>query len=138
MTTTTASGTRAVDAARSLEPAIRLAAPEIEREGRLPESLVRSFNDAGLFHLMITEDLGGIEADPISAAKVVEEVAKVDGSAGWCIMIAAQCAAFSGFMPPAEVNMVWGNGGIVAGTARPIGRAVATDSPEPGFIVSGK
>lgn len=138
MTTTTASGARAVEAARSLEAAIRLAAPEIEREGRLPQSLVQSFNDAGLFHLMITEDLGGIQADPISAAKVVEEVAKVDGSAGWCIMIAAQCAAFSGFMPPAEVKTIWGNRGIVAGTARPIGRAVLTDSPEPGFKVSGK
>ena len=74
----------------------------------------------------------------MSAAKAVEEVARVDGSAGWCVMIAGQCGAFSAFLPDAEVRRIWGNGGIVAGTARPIGRAVATNTPEPGFIVSGK
>jgi alkylation response protein AidB-like acyl-CoA dehydrogenase len=36
------------------------------------------------------------------------------------------------------VRHIWGNGGIVAGTARPIGRAVFTSTPEPGFMVSGK
>jgi alkylation response protein AidB-like acyl-CoA dehydrogenase len=99
---------------------------------------VQSFNDAGLFHLLIPEDRGGIEADPISAAKVVEEIARIDGSAGWCIMIAAQCASFSAFLPAEEVRTIWGNGGICAGTARPIGRAVYTTAPEPGFTVSGR
>lgn len=128
-------GERSLEAARALAPRVRAAANDIEREGRLPADLVQAFRDAGLFHLVIAEDLGGTGADPVSAAKVVEEVAKADGSAGWCIMIAAQCAAFAAFLPPDEVPPIWGNGGIVAGTARPIGRAVATGG---GYTVSGR
>lgn len=133
-----AAGERSVEAAIALEPQVRAAANEIEREGRLPAVLVQAFKDAGLFHLLIPEDTGGVEADPVSAAKVVEEIARVDGSAGWCVMIAGQCGAFAGFLPPEEVRAIWGKGGIVAGTARPIGRAVATNRAEPGYIVSGR
>jgi alkylation response protein AidB-like acyl-CoA dehydrogenase len=132
---TNAAGARSLEAAMALAPQVRDAGAEIEREGKLTRPLVDAFLDAGLFHLMVPEDLGGTQADPVSAAKVVEEVAKADGSAGWCIMIAAQCAAFAGFMPADEVRTIWGNGGIVAGTARPIGRAVATDG---GYTVSGR
>ena len=91
----------------------------------------------GCFTWMIRVS-GGTGADAISASRVVEEMARIDGSACWCLMIAAQCAAFSAWLPEQEVRHIYGNGGIVAGTARPIGRAAATITPEQGFNVSGK
>lgn len=130
-------GERAIDAAVRLGPAVREAATAIEEQRRLPEHLVKGFLDAGLFHMMLPESLGGSEADPISAARVVELVASDDGSAGWALMIAAQCAAFAGFMPEPEARTIW-EGNVVAGTARPIGRAIATGTPEPGYVVSGR
>ena len=50
-------------------------------------------------------------------------------------MLAAQSCGFAGFMPAEDSRAIWGSGGIVAGTARPIGRAVAVEG---GFDVSGR
>ncbi|MEA2640601.1 MAG: indole-3-acetate monooxygenase [Chloroflexota bacterium] len=127
-----------VAAARALQPRIREAAAAIERERKLPAALVREFLDAGLFHMLIPRSLGGPEIDPITAARVVQEVATADGSAGWCVMIAAQNATFAGMLPAKDAEEIWSNGGIAAGTARPTGRAVWTHEPADGYIVSGR
>jgi indole-3-acetate monooxygenase len=124
--------------ARDLQPRIRAVASEIEEGRRLPQKLVYELVEAGLFHLMIPRSLGGEEVDPITAARVVEELAYADGSTGWCVMLAHQSVIFAGILPPPHAREIWGNGGIVAGTARPIGRAVATNDPEPGYMVSGR
>ncbi|MBX7111915.1 MAG: acyl-CoA dehydrogenase family protein [Dehalococcoidia bacterium] len=127
-----------VEAARSLQPSIREAAERIEDLRRLPPDLVEAMRSAGLFHMLIPQSIGGQEADPVAAARAVEEVAYADGSAGWCVMLAAQSTGFAGLMPEAEAREVFGHGGIIAGTARPIGRAVAVQRPEAGYIVSGR
>jgi len=127
-----------VEAARGLSEQIREASSAIEAERRLPAPLVEAMRDAGLFHMLIPQSLGGLEADPVDAARAVEEVALADASAGWCVMLAAQATGFAGLMPPDEARTVFGNGGIVAGTARPIGRAIAVHEPEEGYVVSGR
>ena len=127
-----------VEAARMLASKLRERSAEIDAERRLPQDLVDAMRDAGLFHALVPASLGGAEADPVTAARVVEEVAAADGSAGWCVMLAAQSATFSGFLPEADAREVWGNGGIIAGVARPIGRAEAVTSPAEGYQVSGR
>ena len=125
-------------AARELAPSVRKHAEAIERERRLPQDVVTMLRDAGCFHALLPRDLGGREADPVTASRIVEEIARGDGSAGWCVMLSAQSSSFAGFMPADDARQVWGNGGIVAGTARPIGRAVATNDPGEGYVVSGR
>jgi indole-3-acetate monooxygenase len=127
-----------IDLARSLARRIREEAPAIDRNRRLPAELAAELTKHGFFHMLLPRDLGGYEVDPVTQARVVEEISKADGSAGWCVMIAAQGCCFAGFMPAEESRTVWGNNGIVAGTARPIGRAVWTETPEPGYVVSGR
>lgn len=127
-----------VEAARGLQGRIRSVADRIEAERQLPVDLVAAMVDAGLFHMLIPESIGGFEANPVDAARAVEEVACADGSAGWCVMLAAQSTGFAGLMPEPEAREVFGNGGIIAGTARPIGRAVAVSAPTPGYVVSGR
>jgi alkylation response protein AidB-like acyl-CoA dehydrogenase len=127
-----------MDAARRLAPKIREASPEIEKEGRLLPDLVEEFRQAGLFHMMLPRDRGGLEVDPIAASRVIEEVSAADGSSGWCLMIAAQNCAFAGMLPEKDALKVWGTGGIVCGTANPVGRAIWTTEPEPGYLVSGR
>ena len=125
--------------ARALAPVIREAAPAIERDRRVPLDLIDALRDAGLFHMLIPRALGGAEVDPVLAAQVVEEIAAADASTGWVVMLAMQSNAFAGFMDEPSALEVWGNGGIIAGTARPIGRAVAVESPEEhGYLVSGR
>jgi alkylation response protein AidB-like acyl-CoA dehydrogenase len=127
-----------VAAARALAPVLREAAPTIERERRVPLDLVDRMRDAGLFHMLIPKSLGGAEVDPVVASQAVEEIAAADASAGWVLMLAMQSNAFAGFMEERHALEVWGNGGIICGTARPIGRAVATSDPEAGYVVSGR
>lgn len=122
-------------AARELAPTLRAMAEETERERRLPQEAVEKLRGAGLFHLTVPQEIGGLQADPITLAQVIEEVAAADGSAGWCVMIAAQNASFSGFVDRDAAATVFGGGGIVAGVARPIGRAVPRDG---GYVVSGR
>ena len=127
-----------VAAARRLQSIIREAATAIERDRRVPLDLIDALRDAGLFHMLIPRALGGAECDPVVAAQAVEELAFADASTGWVVMLAMQSNAFAGFMPEAEALEVWGNGGIIAGTARSIGRAVATSTPREGYVISGR
>lgn len=125
----------AVERARSLAPVIRELAPAIERDRSLPSELVETFRREGFFHLTVPKEYGGLGLDPITAARVVDELATADGSTGWCVMISTQSNFFSGFMAPEHAIEVWGHGGIAAGTARPIGRA-RVDGDE--AVVSGR
>jgi alkylation response protein AidB-like acyl-CoA dehydrogenase len=124
--------------ARDFSPRLREYADTIDRDRKLPADLVAQMRDAGFFHALLPKDLGGQEADPVTSGRIVEEIARGDGSAGWCVMLAAQSCSFAGMMPQQDALEIYGNGGIVAGTARPIGRAVATKEPADGFIVSGR
>jgi alkylation response protein AidB-like acyl-CoA dehydrogenase len=127
-----------VASARRLAPRIRELAPAIDQEAKLPRDLVDAFLDAGFFHMLLPRDFGGLEASPVTQARVVEEVARADGSAGWCLMIATQSCSFAGLLAPDEAGKIWGPRDIVAGTARPIGRALRVVSPAPGYRVSGR
>ena len=131
----TASPQEHLAAATALVPRIRELAPQIEAERRLVPELVEAFRAAGFFHLPFPVDRGGLGVDPVTAARVVDEISSGDGSAGWCIMIAQQNAGFSGFMTPEFAMEVWGEGRIACGTARPIGRAVKQGD---GFVVAGR
>ena len=120
-----------IASANALAPEIRQRADEIERNRAVPMDIVEKMRSASLFHLVLPRALGGLECDPVTASRVVEEVADADGSAGWVLMIAAQNQAFAGFLEDGAIEEIWGNGQIVCGVARPIGRAVRVESPEP-------
>jgi alkylation response protein AidB-like acyl-CoA dehydrogenase len=51
--------TQLFDAADGLAPTIETARHAIERDRRLPEALVRSLREAGLFRLWLAQSLGG-------------------------------------------------------------------------------
>lgn len=126
-----------LDAAIGMRARIEALAPAIEEARRLPPELVEEFRHAGFFRMLVPDFVSPSVSDPITAARVVEEVARADGSAGWCVMIATQSNGFAGFLSDEAIEEVWGGGGIVAGTARPIGRAVPQADGE-GYRVSGR
>ncbi|TWF77233.1 alkylation response protein AidB-like acyl-CoA dehydrogenase [Pseudonocardia hierapolitana] len=123
--------------------ALGLLVPRIEQtraasaaQRRLPDELARAMAEAGLFNLLVPRALGGLELDPLTAADVVEAASRVDGSAGWAVMIGAQSAWFAAFLPPPVAEQVVGRpAATLAGVLRPGGRAVRIDG---GYRVSGK
>jgi len=126
-----------IEATRALAPQIRACAEEIERERRLPPSLVQALAEAGLFRLAVPKELGGEEVDPLVLARIIEEVAKADSSVGWCVMIGAQAAWESAFLPEEAAQEIFGRNPqvVVGGVVIPTGKAVAVAG---GYRVSGR
>ncbi|MDP2327060.1 MAG: acyl-CoA dehydrogenase family protein [Dehalococcoidia bacterium] len=124
-------------AAQAVVPRIRAAGDAIETGRRLPPDLVEEMRAAGMFHLAVPRSYGGVEADPVTASRVIEEASAADGSAGWCVMLAAQAGVYGGFVAPEVGRTLFQDGGIMAGVARPIGRAVPA-SDGSGYTVSGR
>lgn len=127
-----------VAAALALEPTIRAAADQIERDGRLPDSLVRAISEAGIFRMMVPASLGGGEVDPVTQLDVLEAISRGDGSTGWVTAIASGTAWTLAFLPPeAAAEILHDPHAIIVGTlAVPSGgRAVEVDG---GYRLSGR
>lgn len=132
MTTTIAS----VEMVKVLAPLIGEHADAIESERRLPEPVVRALAEAEVFRLLVPRKLGGVEADPVTTCRILEELSTVDGSAGWCAMIAAEYGLFSGLLPEDAAREIYADSrAVVAGTFRVSGTARAVDG---GYRVTGR
>ena len=121
--------------ARSLEPALAAAADEIERNRELPTSIVSALIDNGLFRLLQPRSLGGGELDPMTYTRVVEEIASLDASTGWCVEQANGCSMVAAFLEPEVAQEIFGApDGIVAWG--PVGPAELSIVPG-GFRLTG-
>jgi alkylation response protein AidB-like acyl-CoA dehydrogenase len=126
-----------LEAARALAPAIRAERDAIEASRQLPDSLVAAMAGAGLFRMYVPRAFGGFEVDPVTFDRVIEEVARIDGAAGWNLVVGAVYGALGGLLREDVAREIFGgpNGAIVAGTLNPSGRALAVDG---GFRVTGR
>jgi len=126
-----------VEAAKGLAPQIQTSADEIERSRRIPLPLVHAMAQAGLFRLWIPRSLGGEETDPMTLVRVVEEVSRADGAAGWCLAIGGEYEAFGGYLSADAAREIYGSDPLVrtAGALRPFGNAVVVEG---GYRVTGR
>jgi len=74
--------------AREIGPEISKYVEDDEANRRLSPPVVKALRDAGFFKLFLPKAIGGMEADPVTTAKVIEEVAKHNTAAGWSLMVA--------------------------------------------------
>ena len=134
---TAAASQHFVEVAAALAPQIRAAADNIERMRRLPLPLVEALARAGLFRLWIPRAFGGEETDPMTLVRVVEEIARVDGAAGWCVAIGGEYGVFGGYLQPEAAREIYGSDPLVVtgGAFRPTGQAVVVDG---GYRVTGR
>src|SRR4030095_6562363 len=58
-----------------------------EKNGRLSSEVIGTLKEAGFYKLFLPISLGGFEADPVTVAKVVEEVAKHNTAAGLSLIV---------------------------------------------------
>src|ERR1700761_7624055 len=72
--------------AHGLEPLIREHAEALE-EGRIPPPLVEALSDAGVFKARLPREVGGLEAEPVEWLQMIEELARINASAGWLAFI---------------------------------------------------
>src|SRR5262245_20950303 len=115
----------AVAAAISLAPYIHAVREALETMRRVPLSLAQAINDAGLFRPYLPHALGGLELPPLTVFRIIEELSKVDGSIGWCTMIASSESLLSGWLRTDIARTMFGQPPDVrlAGSLRPEGQA---------------
>ncbi len=124
------------DAARALAPRAAELADETESGRRLPAELVEGISAAGLFRMLVPADAGGGEAEPAELVASVAELARGDGSAGWCLAVAATSGMLGAYLPLEAAREIYGDEASVAGGVfAPMGRARAEDG---GYTVSGR
>ncbi|AUC95092.1 hydroxylase [Bradyrhizobium sp. SK17] len=126
-----------VDVAAALAPLVQASAEESERLRRLPVPLVEAMAQAGLFRLWIPRTIGGAEADPMTLVRVVEEISRADGAAGWCMAIGGVYGVFGGYLAKDAAHEIYGSDPTVrtAGALRPMGTARVVDG---GYHVTGR
>ncbi len=73
--------------AEALAPLIAAHADEGERERRLPAPIAEAFAREGLYRVGGPREFHGAEADPMTQIRIIEAVSRIDGSAGWNLMI---------------------------------------------------
>ena len=115
--------------ADALLPRLRAMADDIDAARRLPPAAADLLENAGFFHLMTGRERGGLEADPLTAARIIESLATASPSAAWVAMILSASAWWTERMlPESSLQAIFPGGGAkppnIAGTLVPHGRAI--------------
>jgi len=107
--------TEYLERARAFVPELAVAAPEIERQRELPEPVVAAMVERGFFRMLLPRSIGGAELLPAPYVRVVEEIAKGDASAAWCLNQSAGCSMTAAYLDPIAAKEVFsGPRGILA------------------------
>jgi alkylation response protein AidB-like acyl-CoA dehydrogenase len=126
-----------LNAIDTLDPLIRHHADDAERRRRLALPVVRALTDAGIFRMCVPLALGGLEVSPLTFYRVVEAVARFDGSTGWCTFIGGSDGLVGAYLAPQTAEDLFGRDPrvILAGSVAPVGTATVVAG---GYRVSGR
>jgi alkylation response protein AidB-like acyl-CoA dehydrogenase len=110
---------------------------EDQMQRRLSPDVIKVLREAGFLRLFLPKPLSGLEADPITAAWLVEEVARYNTAAAWMMMVANTAAWWCARLSDAGVTEVFANGAdiIIAGAFHPPMKAIPIDG---GYLVNGR
>jgi hypothetical protein len=97
-----------VKAARALAPLIQESVSAMEEERRLRPQVVDALRELGAFRLAAPRAYGGLELDPMTQMRVVEELSRMDGSVGWYAMISSAGSFAGAFLAPAVAQRLCG------------------------------
>jgi indole-3-acetate monooxygenase len=95
--------------ARELAPAIAESAEEIERARRITEPLLGKLYKSRLFRMLYPRSVGGDEVEPAIYIEAVGELARADGSVGWCVSIANSTGLFAPYLDLEPACKVFGD-----------------------------
>jgi alkylation response protein AidB-like acyl-CoA dehydrogenase len=124
-----------LDRARAVGPLIDDCVDEIEERRELPPRLVSALIESGLYALLKPRSLGGAEMRPAEYLEVVEEIARHDASAAWCVGQSCGCSMSAAYLSPEVAKTIFGPADGIVGWGPP-GPAKALTVPG-GFRVTG-
>lgn len=126
-----------VQVARKLGTEINKSIDEEENNGRISATVVNVLREAGFYKLFLPKSLGGIEADPLTIAKCVEEVARHNTAAGWSMMVANSPLVMGGRLPEKGIEEIFLNSpdAFIAASVHPPMRATPVKG---GYLINGR
>jgi len=121
----------------SIAPLIVAHRDAAEATGDLSLPVVEALKRTELINLFLPRSLGGVELDPVSSARVVHAVARLDSCAGWFLMVANAARLSAATWPKALVEELWGEDrhAIVAASSN---KPMKARRVEGGFQVEGR
>src|SRR5215469_1394841 len=127
---------RPLDRAKAISALIREEALASERLGRLTDNVATAMLNANLFSIRLPYSDGGLGGTGVELFEATEEIARADGSAGWCMLISNAVGTFVhiGADPKARCE-IFGDG-PVACWATLLPKAISVEV-KGGFRVSG-
>ena len=125
-----------IAAACGIAPAIHDAADEIEAARQLTPQVVALLKSVGAFRLLQPRWLGGHDADPVTQILFIEQIARADASAGWCVMIGCDSGLVSRELPRELARSMYADiEAASCGAAFPPGQARRVDG---GYLATGR
>jgi alkylation response protein AidB-like acyl-CoA dehydrogenase len=126
-----------LESARKIGPVISQYVDEEENNRRLSQPVIDELRKSGFLKLFVPKSLGGLEADPLTTARMVEEVAHFNTAAGWSMMVANVSTWWNSRLPEKGVEEVYKNGPdtIIAGAFHPPMTATAVEG---GYRIDGR
>ena len=115
---------------------IRQLAPQAEANRRIPDKLMHDLKQAGLFSIYTPKAFGGLELPLPDALRVVEEVARHDGSTGWTVALGVANALFTSALPEESAARVLGDGARLIAGAPAFG--IRAERVEGGYRLTGR
>jgi indole-3-acetate monooxygenase len=139
-TMTMPASTTATDFVRidyELGPIISRHIEEDENNRRLSPEIINAIKEAGLYKLLLPKSLGGFEADPVTTAKTVEQIATHNTAAAWSLMVANTSAWWGRNMHEKGVEEIYADGSdiFVAGSVHPPMQAIRVEG---GYRITGR
>jgi len=125
------------DKVQKLAPIIREQADRAEREAQMPREVIDAFHEAGLLRMHLPTSMGGGELTIPDSLRLCEEVARIDGSAGWNLAICSDGPLFGHNLSRVAFEKIFGDPrGVSAGSLNPMSTQVVP--AEGGWRFSGK
>lgn len=134
---TSLNGKDLVQTANNLSSILNQNISEEENNGKLSAPVVKALKEAGFHKLFLPTTLGGLEADPLTVAKVVEEIASHNTAAGWSLMVANTTLLMLSRIPEKGIDEIFGKDTdtFIAGTVHP---PMMATRAEGGYVINGR
>ena len=90
---------------------------EAQQLRRLPDDVVDTLIDEGMFRFTLPPELGGEDATSLETIEVLEAISAIDASVGWNVMLGSEINAMAaGGMPNMGRPLIFGTDGVINGS----------------------
>jgi alkylation response protein AidB-like acyl-CoA dehydrogenase len=102
--------TTTLEKVRVLLPEIGERAAEFEELRDVPLDVVEKLRSAGVFSRYVPRSLGGQELWPGEGIRVIEEIARADGSVAWISLVGSEGPVFYSYLPAETYDEIYAEG----------------------------